>query len=97
MSWLRAIICSGSSWRYSIARMACSVPVVPRQRRPGHRPCLPRMKRRAVSMLIVSIIAFGPHLLVLNARQPGVYVWLMVIVEMVKELTGEEAFTVHPH
>ena len=32
-----------------------------------------------------------------STRQPGAYVWLMVIMEMVKELTGEEAFTVHPH
>src|SRR5215472_19349615 len=56
MSWLRAIICSGSSCRYSIDRMAASVPAMPRQRRPGHKPCLPRMKRRAVSMLMVSMI-----------------------------------------
>src|SRR5918994_2043369 len=57
MSWLRAMIWSGSSCRYSIARMACSVPLMPRQRRPGHKPCLPRMKRRAVSMSIVSMMA----------------------------------------
>src|SRR5215469_3205592 len=56
MSWLRARICSGSSCRYSIARMAASVPAVPRQRRPGHKPCLPRMKRRAVSMVMVSMM-----------------------------------------
>src|SRR5436305_13747560 len=49
MSWLRARMCSGSSCRYSIACMAASVPSLPRQRRPGHRPCLPRMKRRAIS------------------------------------------------
>src|ERR1700730_9999394 len=56
MSWLRAIMRSGSSCRYSIARMACSVPSMPRQRRPGHKPCLPRMKRRAVSMVMVSMM-----------------------------------------
>ena len=37
------------------------------------------------------------HIVFFFARQPGAYVWLMVIMEMVKELTGEEAFTVHPH
>ena len=56
MSWLRARMCSGSSCRYSIARMACSVPSMPRQRRPGHKPCLPRMKRRAVSLVMVSMM-----------------------------------------
>ncbi len=35
--------------------------------------------------------------LIFYARQPGAYVWLMVIMEMVKEFTGEEAFIVHPH
>src|SRR5260221_3746773 len=56
MSWLRARMCSGSSCRYSIARVACSVPSMPRQRRPGHKPCLPSMKRRAVSMVMVSMM-----------------------------------------
>src|SRR5574339_339787 len=32
MSWLRAMIWSVSSCRYSIARMACSVPLMPSQR-----------------------------------------------------------------
>src|SRR5215469_17862803 len=50
------MICSGSSCRYSMARMAASVPSMPRQRRPGHKPCLPRMKRRAVSVLMVSMM-----------------------------------------
>ena len=31
-----------------MARIARSVPAMPRQRRPGHRPCRPRMNRRAV-------------------------------------------------
>src|SRR5512135_2570229 len=58
MSWLRATICRGFSCKYSIARNACSVPLTPRQRRPGHKPCLPRMKCRAVSMSMVSMTAY---------------------------------------
>ena len=47
-SCARAMIPSGSSCRCSIARMARSVPARPRHRRPGQRPCRPRMNRRAV-------------------------------------------------
>jgi hypothetical protein len=30
-------------------------------------------------------------------REPGAYLWLMVIMEMVKEFTSGEALTAHPH
>lgn len=39
----------------------------------------------------------GLHLQFLFSCQLGAYVWLMVIMEMVKEFTGEEAFIIHPH
>jgi hypothetical protein len=39
----------------------------------------------------------GMQLVFLFSRQPGAYVWLMVIPEMVKELTGGEALVVPPH
>jgi len=39
----------------------------------------------------------GPQLLVLNARQPSAHVWLMVIMEMVKEFTRAEALTAQPY
>jgi dihydrofolate reductase len=32
-----------------MARMAWAAPLGPRQRRPGHKPCLPRIKRRATA------------------------------------------------
>jgi hypothetical protein len=54
-------------------------------------PLLPRMKRRAVSMSMVSILLF------FHARQPGAHVWFMIIMEMVKEFTSREALIVHPH
>jgi len=37
------------------------------------------------------------HLLFFHTREPGAYVWLMVIMEMVKEFTSGEALTVQPH
>ena len=33
----------------------------------------------------------------LNSRQPGSHIWLMVIMEMVKEFTGREALIAKPH
>ena len=49
-----------------MARIACSGPAGPRQRRPGQSPCLPRMKRRAhwrsIVNMTVSCSAWFPGL-----------------------------------
>ena len=42
-------------------------------------------------------LAAVPLLLFLHSRQPGAHVWLMVIVEMVEDLTNREALTAGPH
>ena len=39
----------------------------------------------------------GPHLVVFSSLQPNAYVWLMVIMEMVKKFSGQEAFITNPH
>jgi len=44
--------CSAKTW--GIGRIhGCCVPLMLRPRRPGHKPCLPRIKRRAVSRSMV--------------------------------------------
>src|SRR5262245_54746343 len=88
------MICNGSSCRYSMARMACSVPLRPRQCRPGHKPCLPRIKRRAVSMSMVSIITFD--LLLLHACQPSANVGFMLFMKMGKECSSSKGLTFQP-
>ena len=35
--------------------------------------------------------------MILNSREPGTYIWLMVIMEMVKEFPSGEALAVQPH
>jgi hypothetical protein len=37
------------------------------------------------------------HLVFLFLRQPSAYIWLMVIMEMVKEFTSGEALIVYPY
>lgn len=40
---------------------------------------------------------FRMQLVFLLPREPGAYVWLMIIMEVVKKFTGREALSVHPY